>query len=206
MSEHLLDLQVAWQQHVGSDTSLFERLVGRHREKHRKYHTAVHVALVIRHVYDLADDETPSDLGVIIAAALYHDAIYEPASPANERASARLARRDLGALGWGDDRVTAVSDMIEGTKEHLDAPNTDTAMLFDADLAILAAEPAAYGDYVSSVRSEYRHVDDAEWTTGRASVLDGFIERNAIYATASGRARWEDRARANLAAELATLR
>lgn len=206
MSEHLLELEVAWQQHVGSDMQLFERVMGRHREKHRKYHTAQHVAWVVRHVDELAADEHPADLGAIIAAALYHDAVYEPASPANERASARLARRDLAALGWNDERVSAVSEMIEGTKHHLDPADTDTAILFDADLAVLAADPASYGEYARGVRAEYRHVDDDDWVTGRAAVLDGFLERNAIYATASGRERWEEHARANLAAELATLR
>jgi predicted metal-dependent HD superfamily phosphohydrolase len=206
VSEHLLELEVAWQQHVGSDMQLFERLMGRHREKHRKYHTAQHVSWVVRHVDELAADESPDDLGAIVAAALYHDAIYEPASPANERASARLARRDLAGLGWDDERVSAVSDMIEGTKHHLDPADTDTAILFDADLAVLAADPASYGDYTRGVRAEYRHVDDDDWVTGRIAVLDGFLDRPSIYATASGRERWEDRARANLAAELATLR
>lgn len=186
--------------------SLFERLMGRHREKHRKYHTAVHVGWVVRHVNELAAGESPGDHGAIVAAALYHDAIYEPASPANERASARLARRDLAALGWSDGRVTAVSDMIEGTKHHLDPVDVDTAILFDADLSILAADPAAYGEYVHNVRSEYRHVDDDDWATGRASVLDSFLERDAIYTTGSGHAWWEARARANLTAELAAVR
>lgn len=185
--------------------SLFERLMGRHREKHRKYHTMTHVAWVVRHVNELASAETPDDLGAIIAAALYHDAIYEPASPANERASARLARRDLATLNWNDDRVAAVSDMIEGTKHHVDPTGRDMAMLFDADLAILAADPARYSEYINRVRSEYKHVDDDDWTAGRASVLTAFLGSDAIYATPAGRYLWEDRARANITAELATL-
>lgn len=205
MSEDLLELEVSWQQHVGTDMSLFERLMGRHREKHRKYHTSTHVAWVVRHVNELAAAEAPDDLGAVIAAALYHDAIYEPASPANERASARLARRDLANLGWSDDRVTAVSDMIEGTKHHADPADLDTAMLFDADLAILAADPVRYGEYVHRVRSEYKHIDDEDWTEGRASILKAFIDSEAIYATATGRELWENRARANLTAELETL-
>ena len=72
--------------------------------------------------------------------------------------------------------------MIEATAHHgLDAPSGDTAILLDADLAILAADPAAYSDYVSGVRAEYRHLDDDEWRAGRASVLQGFIDRTSIY-------------------------
>ena len=205
VSEHLLELQVAWQRHITTELALFERLMSRHREKQRKYHTATHVAWVIRHVDELAADEPVDDLATIVAAAMYHDAIYEPMSPANERASARLARRDLADLGWEADRIEKVSNMIEGTKTHVDPGDIDTAVLFDADLAILAADPAAYSEYVNNVRSEYRHVDDSDWTTGRADVLQAFLDRPVIFATESGRGRWEDRARANIAAELATL-
>ncbi len=208
MSDHELELEVAWQRHVTADRALLDGLLARHREKHRRYHTATHVAWVIRHVDELAAAEPVEHLDEVVAAGFYHDAVYEPASPANERASARLARRDLGSIGWSDDAVGRVGSMIEAT-EHGAAgaqPATgDTAVLLDADLAILGAEPAAYSTYVTAVRAEYRHVADDEWRTGRAQVVRGFLERPTIYLTAAGRNRWEARARANLTAELAAL-
>lgn len=208
MSERDLELEVAWQRHVSSDRALLDRLLARHREKHRRYHTAAHVAWVIRHVDELAAIEPVEHLDEVVAAGFYHDAIYEPASPANERASARLARRDLAALGWADDAVERVGAMIEAT-EHGNpgngVPSGDTAILLDADLAILGADPAGYSAYVAGVRAEYRHVTDDDWRAGRAEVLRSFLDRPTIYLTASGRDRWEARARANLAAELADL-
>ena len=146
-----------------------------------------------------------------MAAAFYHDAIYEPTHPANERASARLARRDLGAIAesagsrWTKARVEAIGTMIEGTNRHTDPPDLDTAVLYDADLAVLGADVAGYETYVTGVRAEYRHVTDDEWRTGRGAVLEAFLGRSAIYATATARAWWEERARANLTAELTTL-
>lgn len=205
VSDHLLELEVAWRRHVSPDRTAMERIVARHREKHRRYHTVAHVGWVMRHVRELADVEPVADLDAVVAAAFYHDAVYEPASPANERASARLARRDLTEFGWPEDRTAAVAAMIEGTEAHLDPPDVDTAVLFDADLAVLAADPAGYGEYVRGVRAEYRHVDDAAWATGRAEVLRSFLDRAAIYATASGRDRWEHRARANITTELSAL-
>lgn len=205
MTEPLLELDVAWQQHVGGHRRLFESLMGRHREKHRTYHTTIHVLRVVRSVKELAVDEDVADLDAVVAAAFYHDAVYEPLSPANERASARLARRDLVEMGWDPERADGVRVMIEGTATHTDAPDIDTAILFDADLAILGDEPSHYSDYVTGVRSEYRHVADGEWVTGRASVLQDFVARAQIYATGAARRRWEERARANIAAELATL-
>ena len=208
MSEPDLELDVAWQRHVSTDRRLLDGLLARHREKQRRYHTATHVAWVIRHVEELAATEPVDHLDEIVAAAFYHDAIYEPTHPANERASARLARRDLATLGWADDAIDRVGEMIEATahaSEATDDPRGDVAILLDADLAILGADPAAYSSYVDGVRAEYRHVDDPEWRVGRAEVLQTFLDRPTVFATATGRARWEARARANLTAELAAL-
>ncbi len=211
MSEPDLELDVAWQQHITGDRALFDALLARHREKHRRYHTAAHVAWVIRHVGELAANEHVDHLDEIVAAAFYHDAVYEPAYPANERASARLARRDLASIGWDDAAVGRVGSMIEATahaapdSEHPDGdmgPGGDTAVLLDADLAILGADPAGYSAYVAGVRSEYRHLADDEWQSGRRAVLQGFLDRPTIYRTATGRDLWESRARANLTAEL----
>jgi predicted metal-dependent HD superfamily phosphohydrolase len=209
MSEPDLELDVAWQRHVSSDRRLLDALLARHREKQRRYHTAIHVAWVIRHVEELAATEPVDHLDEIVAAAFYHDAIYEPTHPANERASARLARRDLAELGWADDAIDRVAEMIEATEhgsEVAGAPTGDVAILLDADLAVLGSDPAAYSSYVEGVRAEYRHVDDADWRVGRAEILRTFLDRPTIFATPTGRERWETRARANLTSELATLR
>ena len=199
-------MELAWQRHIGNDQRLLDGLLARHREKQRRYHTATHVAWVIRHVEELAAAEPVDHLDEVVAAAFYHDAVYEPTHPANERASARLARRDLTMLGWSNEHTERVAAMIEATA-HGDSgtPIGDTAILLDADLAILGSDPAAYSDYAASVRAEFRHVDDDEWRTGRASVLEGFLDRTTIYSTSTARSLWEQRARANLAAELAGL-
>ena len=198
-------LDDAWRRHISTDPTLLARLIGRHREKHRRYHTVAHLESVVGTVIEIGAAEHVDDLGAVVAGAFYHDAVYEPASPANERASARLARRDLATLGWADDRIEHVARMIEATAEHRAPPDQEHALLFDADLMILGAAPADYASYADGVRAEYRHVDDDAWRTGRAGVLESFVEREAIYATYTGRDRWEHAARANLTAELATL-
>lgn len=208
MNDPVLELEVAWERHIAHDRRLLDGLFARHREKHRRYHTATHVAWVIRHVGELADHERVEHLDEIVAAAFYHDAVYEPSYPANERASARLARRDLATIGWDEASVERVGSMIEAT-EHVatatNEPSGDTAILLDADLAVLGAEPAAYDDYVRGVRSEYRQLDDEEWRAGRTRVLQSFLDRDTIYATDEGRRRWQSRARANIESELTTL-
>lgn len=204
-----VELRAAWWSHVGDDSALFDRLLRRYRERHRHYHGSAHVTMVVRHVLELAAIEDVDDPDVIVAAAFYHDAVYEPRNPANERASGRLARRDLEVMRhartWDAVRIDAVVSMIEGTTTHLDPPEVDTAVLFDADLAVLGADVAGYNAYRTGVRAEYHHVADDDWRIGRAAVLDTFLARAAIYATTSGHERWEARARANITGELSTL-
>ncbi len=211
VSDVTLELEVAWQRYVGADQRLLDGVLARHREKHRRYHDATHVAWVIRHAVELANAEQVEHLDEVVAAAFYHDAVYEAQYPANERASARLARRDLGErAGWSDAAVGRVGTMIEATATHqtdpglaTDAP--DLGVLLDADLAILAADPAGYSTYVAGVRSEYRHLDDEQWRNGRTAVVQALLDRSAIFVTATGHDRWEAPARANLTAELAAL-
>jgi len=204
-AEDIGPVELAWTTHVSTDTELLDRLVSRHRERQRRYHRIEHVEAVLAHVAELAAVEPVDDLGVVVAAALYHDAIYESQHPANERASARLARRDLARLDWSADRIDRVGQMIEGTATHLEPADVATAVLFDADLAILGAAPDDYRVYISRIRDEYGHLDDGEWSAGRAAFLADIVERSEIYATASGRERWEDAARTNLRDELAAL-
>ncbi|MEI6498035.1 MAG: HD domain-containing protein [Actinomycetota bacterium] len=217
-----------------------EALMERHREPGRSYHTATHVLWVLRHVDTLLDsvpDGEPCDAGAVRAAALFHDAVYDPRSATNELDSARLATDVLEEFGWEPSRIRRVATLIEATAGHLgSAPKGDgtdastgatgtgteaigigvtgdpnavspweLAILLDADLAALGADPAEYAAYARGVRSEYAHIDDADWRSGRSAVLQHFLAMPFIYRTAVMREQRERRARANLAAELASL-
>ncbi|MFT3852939.1 MAG: hypothetical protein QM733_09400 [Ilumatobacteraceae bacterium] len=206
MSSPEAALRRCWRDLGGTDDAAVDDLLARHREPHRRYHTAVHVMWVLRHVDELLT--AGLDASLVRAAALFHDAIYDPRSATNEADSAALARDALAPLGWTDDRLTRCAELIEGTRLHdpaRAAVELDAAVLFDADLAILGSSPAEYQAYVTGVRAEYAHVDDDGWRTGRAAVLRGFLDRKAIYATATMHTDRERRARANLTAELVTI-
>ena len=112
---------------------------------------------------------------------------------------------------WPAVRCDTVAAMILATAGHVTPGATnnddvDTTLLLDADLAILGAEPAAYQSYVNGVRAEYSHVDDAAWLVGRSTVLHRFLERPRLFATQYMHDTYEHRARANIQAELASLR
>ena len=209
MSSADLELRVAWQQHVGDSKQAdewFDAVLTRYRQPGRNYHDGRHVAWVVRHVLALARTHAVDDLGSVVAAAFFHDAVYDPGASDNEAASARLAVRALSEIGWPEPRRDRVSSMIECTARHLvEGADRDTCLLLAADLAVLGSEPARYSDYATAVRREYSHVDDAAWRAGRAAVLRALLERPHLFAPSLGLEDWEARARANLTAELATL-
>lgn len=194
---------------LGHDDAV-ESLLARHREPHRRYHTATHVMAVCRHVDRLAATVPVPDHVAVLAAALHHDAVYDPtaAHGHNEHASALLAGQVLVDLGWPPDRTTIVQSLIEATATHempIDVDPASAAVLLDADLAILGADPVAYLAYVAGVRAEYAHVPDEAWRSGRTAVLDHFLARHRLFFTDEMHAERDRLARGNLTAERASL-
>jgi predicted metal-dependent HD superfamily phosphohydrolase len=203
-----LELRIAWERHLGRSRvarSWLQSVLARYREPGREYHGIRHVRWVVRHVTEFAP--ATDDPGAVIAAAFFHDAVYDPTRTDNEAASAELADRALTELGWETPRRRQVMRMIEATTSHdVETADRDTRVLLTADLAVLAAEPSRYSDYVRAVRREYGHVGDDAWRTGRSAVLRGLLDRPHIFAPDLDLHDWEHRARANITAELASLR
>ena len=218
MTQPETEIRTAWRHIVGpAHDGYVDALLMRYAEVHRHYHTATHIMFVLRHLHDMALQSAAQPSPEVVAAGLYHDAIYDPRVDNNEALSAMLAARDLAEIGWPTPRCDSVAAMIIATAGHLAEPAdpaetgddvgeaSETAMLLDADLAILGADPGAYQAYVNGVRAEYAHVDDDEWRTGRSLVLQHFLDRPRLFVTGYMYAAAEHRARANIEAELAAL-
>ena len=188
---------------VGADLSR------RWGEPQRRYHTRRHLVEVFWALEDLEQageiDARAGTLGRV--AAWFHDAVYDPSGPPglNEAASAELARRDLSALGLAREDVDTVCRLVLATETHDLPPGGLPAAFHDADLWILSAPPERYAEYTAQVREEYATVPDDAFAAGRTAVLRPFLDRDFIYATATAREQWGDRARLNLASELETL-
>jgi len=171
-----------------------------HTEPHRHYHTMEHITAVLAHLRDL-NAATPTAR----LAAFFHDAVYEPTRADNEVQSAELAREVLSAVDRpeGDD----VAAIILATAKHAlpDSAPRETAAFLDADLAILGASRDVYDTYTQNVRAEYRHMADEDFRAGRKAILQAFLERDRLYFTTAGQARFEATARANLRREITEL-
>jgi predicted metal-dependent HD superfamily phosphohydrolase len=204
-----LELSVAWQRHVASGAAAdhwLETVTAMYRQPGRHYHDVRHLAWVVRHITAICAEHPADDAGAVVAAAFFHDAVYDPTRHDNEAQSAALAERALTELGWAPARISAVAAMVLATIDHdVATADADTQIVLAADLAVLAADPAPYGDYARAVRKEYAHVGDEAWRTGRRAVLRSLLDRQHLFAPRLGLARWEQRARANITSELATL-
>ncbi len=154
---------------------------------------------MLQHVDELMADDDPAREAVLLAA-WFHDAVYDGQGDDEER-SARLALDALGPTPLGEE----VARLVRLTATHRpldsDAPGQ---VLCDADLGILAADPARYASYTEGVRREYAHVPDADFAAGRAAILRDLLAKPTLFHTArgpgavggSGRARtWRGRSR-----------
>ena len=197
------ELRASWTLDLGTGRgadAVLDDLLLRHREPHRRYHTLAHVAHVLRALRGLLAEVPVPDPVAVRLGGWFHDAVYEPASTTNEADSAALAERVLPGAGVGPDRVEAVARLVLATATHEPAAD-DEAVLVDADLGVLAADPSGYSAYTEQVWAEYAHIDDETWRERRARFLEGFLARPQIFFTPPAR-HLEARARANLTAEL----
>lgn len=184
---------------------LRDRLAERYGEPHRLYHDLRHLHDVLTAVDELADEA--ADAEAVRWAAWYHDAIYDVHATDNEERSAKLAEAELSAYRLPADVVREVVRLVRLTATHDPArDDRNGAVLCDADLAVLASEAEHYAAYAADVRAEHAHLDEAAFAIGRARVLDTLLAHEPLYRTTTGRRRWEERARANVGAELDRLR
>jgi predicted metal-dependent HD superfamily phosphohydrolase len=184
--------------------AVFEELARAYAHPERHYHTLDHVRDMLAIAEQLQAEA--DNLAAVRLAAWFHDAVYDPRAADNEERSADLASARLERLGLPVTLVATARRLIVLTKTHAAAPgDRDAAVLLDADLAILGAEPAAYRAYAQAIRREYAWVPDAAYRRGRSQVLQSFLGRDRIYRTPPLFEARERQARANLAEEIALL-
>ena len=202
-SGHLsVSLIAAWP--LADGHAVRDSLVDAYADPTRGYHDTQHLAEVLARLDELAEHGTAFDRVPVQLAAWFHDAIYDGERDAEERSAA-----------WAEDALTDLADpavvaeaarLVRMTETHRpDSSDANGCALSDGDLAILAAPPQRYDDYVVNVRREYSHLPDDVFDAGRASVLRDLLAKPRLFHTPYALAHWEDAARANMEAELTRL-
>ena len=170
----------------------------------RAYHTALHAEAVLRQLYAWTDEQPSLPL---VAAALYHDVIYDAARHDNELQSAVFAHDALTTLGVTTPDIVRTTNLILATRFHQPhLQDRDEVLMVDADLYILGTSAEDYAAYVAAIREEYAHVAEADWRVGRVAVMERFLQREHIYwGDWEGGEQRETAARANIAREVFSL-
>lgn len=188
---------------IGQNLDTFEKLRAAYAERHRHYHTAEHVAHCLAEldaVRGLAHEPDEVEL-----ALWFHDAVYATRSKDNELRSAEWAARFLTDNAVDAGRVRRVHDLIMATTHGAAPSDSDAQLLTDIDLSILGADPETFGRFEKNVRREYWWVPRPLFRQKRAAILQSFLSRSSIYATAHFQQRLESAARRNLGEAVTTL-
>ncbi|MGA4506475.1 DUF4031 domain-containing protein [Propionibacteriaceae bacterium G1746] len=189
-------LRQRWPLATGPADDLLERWSSRGRYYHDLRH--------LEHCLDSLD-VVGADEPVVALAAWFHDAVYEGRPGRDEDDSAALAESTLEPILPRAD-VREVARLVRLTAGHQPADaDVRGQQLCDADLAILAADPARYAVYRRDVRREYHEVPLAMFRSGRRQVLTHLAALDPLYRTDPGRELWTAPAMVNLAAEIALL-
>jgi predicted metal-dependent HD superfamily phosphohydrolase len=190
-----------WNSTLPGHEELGFELLERWGEDHRKYHSRTHLLAVLEALDLLSEPTTPAHS--VTLAAWFHDAVYEGIAGQDEEQSARLAEDRLAIAGLPGPVIDDVARLVRLTSTHSPEPGDHAgALLCDADLSILGAEPAAYARYLAAVREDYAHVSDGDFAAGRAAVVRQLLALDPLFHSERAKNLWLDAARRNLEAEL----
>jgi predicted metal-dependent HD superfamily phosphohydrolase len=180
---------------------LYERLITRYSEPHRRYHTVRHLDECFEKLGEIrALAEHPAEVDV---ALWFHDAIYDPSRDDNEARSAEWARSSVAAAGVPAVVAGKIGDLVLATR-HVALPRSiDAKVVVDVDLSILGAGRARFDEYEAQIREEYGFVPEPDYRRSRAAILERFLSRPTIFSTKAFIERYEQQARANLERALA---
>ncbi|WP_460709633.1 HD domain-containing protein [Lysobacter terrae] len=172
----------------------------------RAYHSFDHVEAVLHHYDEVAAGPGWRQPDEVRLAVLYHDAIYEAGRKDNEARSADLAVEHIAR--WLPDRdidAARVAELINLTAQHGTltpadvADDADAALFLDCDMAILAADPAAFAAYDRGITAEYRgHVPAWLFKLNRRRFLKALLGKERIFLSDWFHQRLDAQARINL--------
>jgi predicted metal-dependent HD superfamily phosphohydrolase len=190
-------------------SQVFDRVHAAWSAASRRYHSIEHLIDCLREL-DAADARVPAvDLGLAELALWYHDVVYEPRASDCEERSAQQLLRDAVTLAIPDASARLAADLVRATAhtQICEASGSPTAdLVVDIDLSILGRDFLRFMDYEYAVAEEYASVPAIAFRSGRRRVLAALLARAHIFRTEYFRDRYEQRARKQIEALLASPR
>lgn len=189
--------------------AFIDKIVAAWNLEGRSFHNCRYLASVFEKLDEL-EGATSEPENLKLAAAL-RGAQEEPGweeaedqrGPTTFPAMVSLA--DLNALGIDAEVVSRIGSLVDQLGAH--APkDTDLGarLLVDADLAAFSTSPQKYRDFLANLRKEASHMPEDQFLALRHRILAHLLGQPRIFSTPLA-ADWEDSARDNLEAELASI-
>lgn len=181
---------------------LFNGIVATYDAPERAYHN-------LSHIVSMLDDASQFPLGIslppeLLLAIWLHDIVYDTHAKDNEEQSAKVAEWIATELDMSEHTLIFIERYILATR-HRREPKHDlfVRLITDLDLVILGKSPKEFDAYEAAIRQEYEWVSEDKYLSGRAAILEEFIEREHIYSLPFFQLKYEDAARANLKRSIA---
>jgi predicted metal-dependent HD superfamily phosphohydrolase len=182
--------------------AVYKAVTGAYGSGGRFYHGLEHLRRCLAEL----DGATPAGRPAVVEFAVWlHDLVCEPGSTANETVSAAAAECFAGRLGASPAFAGRAAVLILATRHDRPPADADTALLLDADLAVLADPWPAFAAYEAGVRREYAFVAATAYARQRRAFVRALLARERIYHSEYFRRRGEAAARRNLGRLLASL-
>lgn len=181
----------------GDPLEVYEMLVERYDETHRRFHTLLHINDCLKG-FDEARHSAKSPL-LVEYALVMHDVIYDGNPGLDEERSAEFAYQVLVDAGLPSVfAFVAYKLIVDGTRHVALPPEGDAQLVSDIDLSSLGVPPDSFDLNRIAIRHEYHFIPDDEFARGSIAFCDRMLERQRIYFTDHFFAKYEARARANL--------
>jgi len=167
----------------------------------RRFHDLRHIEDCLHRFAEVAPMLTNPD--AVEVALWFHDAVYVPGDPDNERNSVRLyLAQSAGAPPAFRRRVCG---LVLATRHRRQSYDNDRRFIEDIDLAGFAAPWDDFMRHGGLLREEFSAQTDAQYHTGQVRFLEGLRQRPWFFSTGYFRDRHEATAQSNLARLLAQL-
>jgi pantetheine-phosphate adenylyltransferase len=190
------------------------RLTEAYGEKSRYYHTMDHIIECLEQLDKYLDEGTnkaPKMPEVLELSLWFHDVVDERGNPQGVEQSAEkaLAFYQTACKSSNPEVVDQLKANVMITKHFApksEVINLDTQLMHDIDLSILGQASKRYKRYQEQILKEYGPLYGAEYASGRAKVMQQFLDRPQIYLTDWFKGQYERSARRNIAKEIAVLK
>ncbi|MBU0625661.1 hypothetical protein KKF05_04940 [Patescibacteria group bacterium] len=180
-------------------------LRSRYGEPWRHYHDWDHVRRVLQEFSQVRHLVGQPAQQVIVWAIKFHDAVYEPTAQNNEERSTQLAYAFLGPF-LPSNKVQEVCRLIKLTKHHNPKPDDiNGCIICDLDLAVMGWTWSEFNRFGQLIRSEYRHVPEADFRRARREFMAAFLQRPHIFNLPYFHDKYEQQAQENLRRTVALL-